>query len=231
MSEKHVPIVTIDGPSGSGKGTVCQLLANKLGFHYLDSGALYRLLAVAAKRHGIELDNVESLAVLAAHMDIVFHMNEDGKQPKVMLEGEDVSLVIRNEGVGSEASIVAAFPEVRVALLQRQRAFAVAPGLVADGRDMGTVVFPDADAKIFLTASPEERAERRYKQLIDKGESVSLAALVEQVRKRDERDMNRKASPLVPANNAVVLDSSEMSIDEVLDSGLEIVVQNGIEPR
>ncbi|MCL4129565.1 UNVERIFIED_CONTAM: hypothetical protein GTU68_017361 [Idotea baltica] len=216
MSEKHVPIVTIDGPSGSGKGTVCQLLANKLGFHYLDSGALYRLLAVAAKRHGIELDNVESLAVLAAHMDIVFHMNED---------------VIRNEGVGSEASIVAAFPEVRLALLQRQRAFAVAPGLVADGRDMGTVVFPDADAKIFLTASPEERAERRYKQLIDKGESVSLAALVEQVRKRDERDMNRKASPLVPANNAVVLDSSEMSIDEVLDSGLEIVVQNGIEPR
>ena len=231
MSEKHVPIVTIDGPSGSGKGTVCQLLANKLGFHYLDSGALYRLLAVAAKRHGIELDNVESLAVLAAHMDIVFHMNEDGMQPKVMLEGEDVSSVIRNEGVGSEASIVAAFPEVRLALLQRQRAFAVAPGLVADGRDMGTVVFPDADAKIFLTASPEERAERRYKQLIDKGESVSLAALVEQVRKRDERDMNRKASPLVPANNAVVLDSSEMSIDEVLDSGLEIVEQNGIEPR
>lgn len=231
MSEKHVPIVTIDGPSGSGKGTVCQLLANKLGFHYLDSGALYRLLAVAAKRHGIELDNVASLAVLAAHMDIAFHMNEDGMQPKVMLEGEDVSLVIRNEGVGSEASIVAAFPEVRVALLQRQRAFAVAPGLVADGRDMGTVVFPDADAKIFLTASPEERAERRYKQLMDKGESVSLAALVEQVRKRDERDMNRKASPLVPANNAVVLDSSEMSIDEVLDSGLEIVVQNGIEPR
>ena len=231
MSEKHVPIVTIDGPSGSGKGTVCQLLANKLGFHYLDSGALYRLLAVAAKRHGIDLDNVESLAVLAAHMDIAFHMNEECTQPKVMLEGEDVSSVIRNEGVGSEASLVAAFPEVRVALLQRQRAFAVAPGLVADGRDMGTVVFPDADAKIFLTASPEERAERRYKQLIDKGESVSLAALVEQVRKRDERDMNRKASPLVPANNAVVLDSSKMSIDEVLDSGLEIVIQNGIEPR
>lgn len=148
-----------------------------------------------------------------------------------MLEGEDVSSLIRSEEVGSNASKVAALPEVRSALLQRQRAFAVAPGLVADGRDMGTVVFPDADAKIFLTASPEERAERRYKQLIDKGESVSLAALVEQVRKRDERDMNRKASPLVPATNAVVLDSSEMSIDEVLNSGLEIVEKIGIQPR
>lgn len=228
MSEKRVPVVTIDGPSGSGKGTVCQLMASKLGFHYLDSGALYRLLALAAKRHGVELDNVESLAVLAAHMDISFRMNKEGQQPKVMLEGEDVSSLIRNEEVGANASKVAAYPEVRAALLQRQRAFAVAPGLVADGRDMGTVVFPDADAKIFLTASPEERAERRYKQLIDKGESVSLAALVEQVRKRDERDMNRKASPLVPANNAVVLDSSEMSIDEVLNSGLKIVEQNGI---
>jgi len=231
MNEKHVPVVTIDGPSGSGKGTVCQLMASKLGFHYLDSGALYRLLALAAKRHGVEMNNVESLAVLAAHMDISFQMNTEGQQPKVMLEGEDVSSLIRNEEVGADASLVAAYPEVRTALLQRQRAFAVAPGLIADGRDMGTVVFPDADAKIFLTASPEERAERRYKQLIDKGESVSLAALVEQVRKRDERDMNRKASPLVPANNAVVLDSSEMSIDEVLNSGLEIVEQNGIQAR
>ena len=220
MSEKRVPVITVDGPSGSGKGTVCQLMAIKLGFHYLDSGALYRLLALAAKRHGVELGNMESLAVLAAHMDISFHMR-DNAQPKVLLEGEDVSSLIRNEGVGTDASIVAAYPEA--ALLQRQRAFAVAPGLVADGRDMGTVVFPDADAKIFLTASPEERAERRYKQLRDKGESVSLAALVEQVQKRDERDMNRKASPLVPAANAVVLDSSKMSIDEVLSSGLEIV--------
>ena len=229
MSEKRVPVITIDGPSGSGKGTVCQLLATKLGFHYLDSGALYRLLALAAKRHGVELDNVESLAVLAAHMDISFHMNEEGSPPKVKLEGEDVSSLIRNEDIGTKASIVAAYPEVRTALLQRQRAFAVAPGLVADGRDMGTVVFPDADAKIFLTASPEERAERRYKQLIDKGESVSLAALVEQVRQRDERDTNRKASPLVPASNAVVLDSSDMTIDEVLSSGLEIVEKNGIQ--
>ena len=177
MTNKQIPIITIDGPSGSGKGTICQLLATKLGFHYLDSGALYRLLALAAKRHRVALDNIESLAVLAGHMDISFNMNKDGTPSKVLLEGEDVSLLIRNESVGSDASLVAAHPEVRAALLQRQRAFAVEPGLVADGRDMGTVVFPDADAKIFLTASPEERAERRYKQLIDKGENVSLAAL------------------------------------------------------
>lgn len=230
MTDKQVPVITIDGPSGSGKGTVCQLLAAKLGFHYLDSGALYRLLAVAAKRHGVALDNVESLAVLAAHMDISFKMNGDGTPAKVFLEGEDVSSTIRNEGVGAEASEVAAYPEVRTALLQRQRAFAVAPGLVADGRDMGTVVFPDAVAKIFLTASPEERAKRRYNQLIDKGESVSLADLVKKVQKRDSRDMNRTISPLVPAENAVVLDSSHMTVDEVLDSGLEIVIKSGIQP-
>lgn len=231
MTDKSVPVITIDGPSGSGKGTICQLLAAKLGFHYLDSGALYRLLGLAAKRHGVELDKVESLAVLAAHMDISFRMNEAGDSPKVLLEGEDVSSLIRSEQVGSDASIVAAYPEVREALLQRQRAFAVAPGLVADGRDMGTVVFPNADAKIFLTASPKERAQRRYKQLIDKGESVSLAALINQVQKRDERDMCRPVSPLVPANNAVILDSSQMTIDEVLNSGLEIVIKNGIQPQ
>ncbi len=230
MNDKQIPVITIDGPSGSGKGTICQLLATKLGFHYLDSGALYRLLALAAKRHGVALDNVESLAVLAAHMDISFTMNKDGSPSKVVLEGEDVSLLIRNEMVGSGASLVAAYPEVRTALLQRQRAFAVAPGLVADGRDMGTVVFPNADAKIFLTASSEERAERRYKQLIDKGESVSLAAVVEQIQKRDERDMNRTVSPLVPADDAMVLDSSRMTIDEVLHSGLEIAIKNGIQP-
>ncbi|WP_369427761.1 (d)CMP kinase [Porticoccus litoralis] len=229
MIEKKVPVITIDGPSGSGKGTICQLLAARLGYHYLDSGALYRLLALAAKRHGVAFDNVESLAVLAAHMDISFRTQDNGDAPRVMLEGEDVSSLIRTESVGTEASLVAAFPEVRTALLQRQRAFAVMPGLVADGRDMGTVVFTDADAKIFLTASPEERAERRYNQLIDKGESVSLAALVERVRKRDERDMNRKVSPMVPAANAILLDSTGMSIDEVLQKVVDHVTANGID--
>jgi cytidylate kinase len=229
MSEKRVPVITIDGPSGSGKGTICQLLAAKLGFHYLDSGALYRLLALAAKRHGVSLDNMESLAVLAAHMDISFKTRDNGHTPKVMLEGEDVSALIRSEGVGTNASVVAAYPEVRDALLQRQRAFAVSPGLVADGRDMGTVVFPDAIAKVFLTASSEERAQRRYKQLIDKGESVSLAALVERVKKRDERDMTRKVSPMVPATNAMVLDSSGLTIEEVLQKVVDVVAASGIQ--
>lgn len=230
MNEKRVPVITIDGPSGSGKGTICQLLAAKLGFHYLDSGALYRLLALAAKRHGVSLDNMESLAVLAAHMDISFKAHDNGDAPKVLLEGEDVSSLIRSEAVGTNASVVAAYPEVRSALLQRQRAFAVLPGLVADGRDMGTVVFPDANAKVFLTASPEERAQRRYKQLIDKGESVSLAALVERVQRRDERDMTRKVSPMIPASNAMVLDSSGMTIEEVLQKVVDVVVASGIQP-
>ncbi|WP_438950823.1 (d)CMP kinase [Porticoccus sp.] len=230
MNEKRVPVITIDGPSGSGKGTICQLLAARLGFHYLDSGALYRLLALAAKRHGVSLDNTESLAVLAAHMDISFKTRDNGDAPKVMLEGEDVSTLIRSEGVGTNASVVAAYPEVRNALLQRQRAFAVLPGLVADGRDMGTVVFPDANAKVFLTASSEERAQRRYKQLIDKGESVSLAGLIERVQKRDERDMTRKVSPMIPATNAMVLDSSGMTIEEVLQKVVDVVAVSGIQP-
>lgn len=223
MNEKAIPVITIDGPSGSGKGTICQLLASKLGYHYLDSGALYRLLALAAQRHGVELDNVASLALLAAHMDIFFEMCPMGLQSKVMLEGEDVSAAIRTEDVGSAASIVAVFPEVRDALLQRQRAFVVAPGLVADGRDMGTIVFPEAAVKIFLTASPEDRANRRYKQLIGKGESVNLADLIERVRHRDERDMSREVAPLVPAADAAVVDSSKMGVNEVLNQVLGIV--------
>lgn len=223
MKEKRVRVITIDGPSGSGKGTICQLLAAKLGYHYLDSGALYRLLALAARHHKVEWDNIDELAVLAAHMDIVFEAREEGKPPKVILEGEDVTDRIRTEDIGNGASLVAAFSGVREALLERQRAFARAPGLVADGRDMGTVVFPDADVKIFLTASAEERAKRRHNQLIDKGESVSLADLVEKVRLRDERDSNREVSPLVPASDAVIVDTTSKDVRQVLETVEKVV--------
>ncbi|KJS04124.1 MAG: cytidylate kinase [Gammaproteobacteria bacterium BRH_c0] len=219
----QVSIIAVDGPSGSGKGTICQLLATRLGYHYLDSGAMYRLLALAAKRHKVALDDVEDLAVLAAHMDISFRMNSSGGHPEVILEGEDVTQQIRSEDISAGSSLVAAIPAVRMALLERQRAFASAPGLVADGRDMGTVVFPDAPVKIFLNASPEERAKRRYNQLMDKGESVSLAALVENVRSRDERDMTREVSPLVPAQDAVEIDTTGKDIQEVLNTVLDIV--------
>lgn len=223
MNHRKIPVITIDGPSGSGKGTVSQLLATKLGFHYLDSGALYRLLALAARRHQVAFDNVEGLAVLAAHMDITFEMDPEGNLPKVILEGEDVSSLIRTESAGAEASTVAAIPAVRAALLQRQRAFARPPGLVADGRDMGTVVFPAAEVKIFLIAAPEVRAQRRYNQLIGKGETVTLRDLVETVRARDEQDQNRLISPLRPAADAQILDSSGLTIPEALAAVLVIV--------
>lgn len=222
MTEK-VPVIAIDGPSGSGKGTISQMLAAALGFHYLDSGALYRLLALAAQRHKVALDNVEGLSVLAAHMDIAFEMDPEGNSPRVVLESEDVSDIIRSENVGTQASLVAAIPEVRNALLQRQRMFARAPGLVADGRDMGTVVFGGAEVKIFLTASPEERVRRRHKQLIGKEESDSLAALVEQVKERDERDESRSVSPLKPAEDAFILDSTGIPCTEVFAQVLDRV--------
>lgn len=215
-------IITIDGPSGSGKGSVSRLLAKTLGFSYLDSGALYRLLSIAASRHQVVSNNQKGLKSLAEHMDIRFETDDEGGLI-ALLEGEDVTLEMRTENTGELASKIAGHSDVRSALLKRQRLFAKGEGLVADGRDMGTVIFPAADLKIYLTASIDERARRRYKELLEKGEDVSLRALAEQVRARDERDMNRDVSPLVPAEDAIELDTSNLSIKEVLETILGIL--------
>ncbi len=204
----QAPVIAIDGPSASGKGTIASRVAQILGFHYLESGALYRLTALVALREGLEQE--EAIAKAADGMDASFSGEE------VFLEDQEVSLHIRDENVGTRASEVARMPAVRAALLKRQRAFRRPPGLVADGRDMATVVFPDADLKIFLTARPEIRAERRYKQLIDKGIAANLAALSRDLEERDARDRNRSIAPLVPASDSQVLDSSALSIDEVV---------------
>ena len=220
-------IITIDGPSGSGKGTVSRMIADKLSFNYLDSGALYRLLTIAASRRKVDTNEVTALSMLAEHMDIRFITSADG-QFKALLEEEDVTNEMRTEDTGVHASKIAAYNEVRGALLKRQRSFACGEGLIADGRDMGTVVFPEADLKIYLTASIDERANRRYKELIEKGEDVSLRALAEQVRARDEGDMNREVSPLVAAEDAIELDSSLMSAKEVLETVLHIIDFKGL---
>ncbi len=224
----QAPVITIDGPSGSGKGTVAGLLARRLGWNLLDSGALYRLLAFAAGNHGVDLTNEELLKALAAHLDVQFLAAEEGQLQRIILEGDDVSNDIRNEQVGAGASQVAALPAVREALLQRQRAFREAPGLIADGRDMGTVVFPDAPLKIFLTASAEERARRRYLQLKAKGDDVSLSSLLDEIRARDERDTQRSVAPLKPAADAIQLDSTELSIEQVLERILSEVALRDI---
>ena len=219
----HAPVVTIDGPSGSGKGTIAKLVADKLGYALLDSGALYRLTALAALNSGVELSDEPRLAELAANLNIRFDIANG--EVSAVLDGNDVSRDIRMERVSMAASRVAAVPAVREALLQRQRDFRAPPGLVADGRDMGTTVFPDAPVKIFLTASAEERARRRFAQLQGRGVSVSLRDLLEDIRARDDRDMNRAASPLAPAEDAVVLDSTDIDIDGVLQKVLDLVHQ------
>lgn len=225
--ELKVPVITVDGPSGSGKGTICKLLAQQLGWHLLDSGALYRLTALAARHHGVALDDTEALVVLAGHLDVQF-VARDQQELQVILEGEEVTGTIRTEEIGGAASVVAAQRPVREALLSRQRDFAQAPGLVADGRDMGTVVFPQAALKIYLDASAEERARRRYKQLIGKGVGASLEHILDDIRARDDRDMNRPVAPLKPAPDAIVLDSTKMTIDEVLRAVLDEARHRGL---
>ncbi len=215
------PVITIDGPSGSGKGTISQLLAQKLNFHMLDSGALYRLTALAGALQGVAMDDEAALTAVAESLEVLF--DTDGETLRIVLQGQDVTERIRSETVSMNASRVAAYPGVRGALLERQRAFRQPPGLVADGRDMGTVVFPAAQVKIFLTASAEERARRRYQQLREKGESASFDAILEDIVARDDRDKNRAAAPLKPADNAHILDSTAMSIDAVLASVFAIV--------
>ncbi|WMQ73756.1 MAG: Cytidylate kinase [Sodalis sp.] len=212
------PVITIDGPSGAGKGTLCKALAEMLQWHLLDSGAIYRVLALAALHHQVAIHSEEVLVSLAAHLDVSFEVEQG--QLTIVLEREDVSQAIRNETVGNTASQIAAFPRVRKALLRRQRAFRAAPGLIADGRDMGTVVFPDAPVKIFLDASSEERAHRRMRQLQEKGFSVSIRRLLSEIKERDDRDRNRTVAPLVPAADALVLDSTRLTIDEVIAKAL-----------
>jgi CMP/dCMP kinase len=220
MSEVHV--LTIDGPSGSGKGTVSRAAASALGWGLLDSGALYRLVALAGRRAGVALDDASELSRLAAHLDIRFDSDPAGEEA-VWLEGRDVTRDIRTEGAGNDASKVAALPAVRAALLERQRRFAVPPGLVADGRDMGTVVFPEAQVKIFLTASPDARALRRHNQLKEKGVAATLAALSQEIAERDQRDITRSASPLVASADAVLLDTTGMPVDAVVERVLGVV--------
>jgi len=225
-----VPVIAVDGPGGSGKGTLCRKLARALGFHLLDSGALYRLTALAALRAGVALDDAGALAVAARDLDATFEVTDGDPPVRALLAGAPVDGELRGEDCGEAASRVAAVPAVRDALLARQRAFRRRPGLVADGRDMGTVVFPDAPLKLFLTASPEERAQRRHKQLIAKGISARVPALLQDIQERDRRDSERRVAPLKPADDAVLLETSGLSPEQVFERAMELVEAHGFLP-
>jgi len=227
MVEGSVPVITVDGPSGAGKGTISHMLAQRLGWHLLDSGALYRVTGQACVIEGVSWDDHSAVTEVARHLDVAFSLAENG-EIMVAYKGVDVSADIRTEEGGRGASTVAAIPAVREALLWRQREFMQPPGLVADGRDMGTVVFRDAPLKLFLTASVSERGQRRYKQLIEKGENVSLPRLLEDIKERDARDRGRQISPLVPAEDAIVIDSSATPIFDVFERVMSEVKKKGL---
>jgi cytidylate kinase len=216
----NIPVLTIDGPSGAGKGTVSRAVAKKLGWNYLDSGSIYRSLAIAALKQSADLEDEAAIADIARGMVLEF---DCGDELVVRLDGEDVTAQLGLEGTGNAASIVAALPEVRHVLLQKQKNFKRLPGLVADGRDMGTVVFPDAKNKVFLTASAAERAKRRYKQLIEKGNDANLAQITNEIEERDRRDMERKAAPLAMASDALYIDSSDMPLHTVIEEVLNLI--------
>ena len=230
MNKMTIPVICLDGPSGVGKGTICLAVAKNLGWHILDSGSLYRITALQVSRDfpGLAIDLLDGSQIAEIAENLSVSYQEKNNELLIALNDEDITQLIRNEEMGAKASQIAAIPAVREALLARQRAFLANPGLIADGRDMGTVVFPQAVLKIYLTASAEERAQRRHKQLKDKGIDANLSSLVEELRIRDERDMNRKTAPLKPASDAIIIDTTPLSIEQVTDEVMALVAQRGL---